>query len=180
MPARPISFAQGLRLAREQADLILDHARQTSTGPIMAISRMPKLRVDYITGQRLHGASFWDTRARQWVIQINKDDHWKRQLFTVAYEFKSLLDYGFEDLLYHDVRLRSASRQADYAAQYFARYLLVPDTLLRAALSTGTTDIRALAEQFGVAEAVVHERLRELGLIGSRGTEAVRSREDRG
>ncbi|MFB8276923.1 ImmA/IrrE family metallo-endopeptidase [Nocardia colli] len=165
IPRQPIGLTHSLRLAREQADILLDHARRTSSGPIMAISRMPKLRVDYVTGQRLHGASFWDRQARQWVIQVNWDDHWTRQLFTVAHEFKYILDYQHTDLLYQGSRTMTATSEAELAANYFARYLLVPDDQLIEAVDSGATDPDDLAEKFGVTEDLISDRLDDLHIM---------------
>ncbi|MEV6255627.1 ImmA/IrrE family metallo-endopeptidase [Nocardia sp. NPDC051911] len=163
-PRQPVAFSRSLRVARNQADLLLQHAAQSNTGPINAIARTPKVRVDYVVGQRLHGASFWDTHARQWVIQINQDSHWKQQLFAIAHEFKYVLDYRHNDLLYQGSPTRSAICEAHCAASYFARYLLVPDDPLIDAVSSGTTDADDLADRFGVTEDVICERLQDLQL----------------
>lgn len=164
MPRQPVTFDHSLQLARSQADLLLQHAAQNNTGPISAIARTPKVRVDYVVGQRLHGASFWDTHARQWVIQINQESHWKQQLFAIAHEFKYVLDYCHSDLLYQGSPTRSAICEAHCAASYFARYLLVPDDPLIEAVTSGPADTGNLADRFGVTEDVICERLQDLQL----------------
>ncbi|WP_040694416.1 ImmA/IrrE family metallo-endopeptidase [Nocardia vinacea] len=163
-PRQPVKFSRSLQLAREQADLLIEHAQRSNSGILMAITRMHKVRIDYVVGQRLRGASFWDTRAKQWVIQVNWDDHWKSQLFAVAHEFKYILDYTHTDVLYQGSHTMSATCEASCAAYYFARYLLMPDDQLIEAVNSGVTDTADLADRFGVTEDIAQERLNDLRL----------------
>ncbi|MGV9834254.1 ImmA/IrrE family metallo-endopeptidase [Nocardia niigatensis] len=174
-PTHPVAFNRSLELARAQADLLLEHASLSGTSPILAISRMPRIHVEYVDEQRLRGASFWDTEARQWVIQVNSADHWKRQLFAVAHEFKYVLDYSHSDLLYQGSQTRSAASEAEYVADYFARYVLLPDKPLTEAFESGITKTCELAERFGTTENIIHKRLHDLHLIGSDAPERVLS-----
>ncbi|WP_324193982.1 ImmA/IrrE family metallo-endopeptidase [Nocardia farcinica] len=121
------------------------------------------MRVEHSHDQQMPRASFWDRASRQWVIQLRWADSWKHQRFHIAHEFKHILDHGHELTLYPGSAASCGPCDAERVADYFARYLLVPDRALQRAWRTGLTTISELADHFTVADGVIQERLRDTG-----------------
>ncbi|MBF6185037.1 ImmA/IrrE family metallo-endopeptidase [Nocardia farcinica] len=163
VPDRPVSATGSLRLARQQADSLLHAHSGTDPAPIDLITESPRIRVEYALDQQMPRASFWDMTSRQWVIQLRWADSWKHQRFHIAHEFKHILDHGHELTLYPNSAVSCGACDAEHVADYFARYLLVPDRALRRAWRTGLTSISELADHFTVADDVIQERLRDIG-----------------
>lgn len=172
LPRQRVTFAAALNLAQRQANSLLAPVDIDGAVPIEIMTDLPGLRVEYAR-QRLPGASFWDTLAKQWVIQLSRTPPWRRQRFTIAHEFKHILDDGHAQLLYHGTHDLGAAYQAELAADHFARCVLVPARALRRAWRAGftTTDLATL---FCVDENVIRDRLREIGLMDSYRQVAVR------
>ncbi|WP_174186424.1 ImmA/IrrE family metallo-endopeptidase [Nocardia barduliensis] len=163
VPDQPISVTRSLRLARQQADSLLHTHSGTDPVPIDLITESPRIRVEYALDQQMPRASFWDMTSRQWVIQLRLADGWKHQRFHIAHEFKHILDHGHELTLYPSSAVSCGACDAERVADYFARYLLVPDRALQRAWRTGLTTISELADHFTVADDVIQERLRDIG-----------------
>ncbi|WP_280448636.1 ImmA/IrrE family metallo-endopeptidase [Nocardia brasiliensis] len=158
-----VSITDSLRLARRQAEALLHTPNRTDLGPIDLITESLRLQVEVCLDQQMPRASFWDVSTRQWVIQLRSTDSWEQQRFNIAHEFKHILDHGHELTLYPDSPASCGLCDAEQAADYFARYLLVPDHTLRRVWRAGLTNVSKLAECFGVADDVIRERLRDIG-----------------
>lgn len=162
MPRQPVTREHSAQVVRQQATALLRDKRSADITPIELITDQPRVRIEYSFDQQIPRASFWDIRARQWVIQLRWSDSWKHHRFNIAHEFKHILDHGFEPLLYPSQSASCAACQAERAADYFARHFLVPGHRLRRALRAGLTSISDLADHFAVPETVIHERLHDL------------------
>ncbi|WP_280442598.1 ImmA/IrrE family metallo-endopeptidase [Nocardia brasiliensis] len=163
IPKQSASRTDSLRLAREQAEALLHTPGRTDLGPIDLITESLQLRVEVCRDQHMPRASFWDVNTRQWVIQLRSIDSWKDQRFHIAHEFKHILDQGYELTLYPDDVASCELCDAEQTADYFARYLLVPDRTLRRVWGAGLTNVSKLAECFVVSEDVIRGRLRDIG-----------------
>ncbi|MDO3645656.1 ImmA/IrrE family metallo-endopeptidase [Nocardia mangyaensis] len=162
---RPTTFEQSLRIARQQAALLLStHRIDTGMVSIDIITELPHVRPEWIPGQRLPSAGFWDTATRQWVIQLAYPDGWTQQRCAIAREYKHILDYHCAAELYPGSTTVSSRHQAAQAADHFAAHLLVPDHLLRHAMDTGSSSVAELSAYFGVPKYMIRQHLSEIAL----------------
>ncbi|WP_433703002.1 ImmA/IrrE family metallo-endopeptidase [Prescottella equi] len=164
IPARTtIGFGEALRVAELHANRLLElhHVRSAPT-PSEVVTELPKLHVERISAP-VSGASFWN--GHSWVIQLNRTESRARQRFTLAHEYKHIIDHGATDRLYPGSRRLSSAQQAERAADYFAGCLLVPRRLLKRAWGSGTQRPTDLAQRFGVSEAAITVRLAQTGLV---------------
>ena len=163
-----VTFTEALRIAELQANKLLElHALTDGPTPGQLITELPKIRIDY-TDSLVSGASFWDTRNGVWVIQLSRADSWLRRRFTLAHEYKHIIDHGRRTSLYRDSVRASADAQAEHAADYFAGCLLVPRRLLKRAWGNGIQRPAELARLFQVSQQAIKVRLRQTGLIEDR------------
>jgi Zn-dependent peptidase ImmA (M78 family) len=160
-----VTYAESLRIAELQANKLLNLSKLTEPPvPSEIITTLPKLSIEYIKSLA-SGASFWDKRRRTWVIQLSRSDSTCRCRFTLAHEFKHIIDHGRQHLLYSGTRRTSAETQAERAADYFSGCLLVPRRLLARAWRNGTHKSSELSRLFHVSEQAIIVRLRQTGLV---------------
>ena len=157
------SQSEALRVAEHQASRLLE-LHHIDDGPIPSglIPELPKIEIELVDAP-VSGASFWNGSA--WIIQLNKHENYRRQRFTLAHEYKHIIDHNRADTLYVGTRDTEAQQQAEQAADYFAGCFLVPKKLLKRAYYSGiqrTTDLAAL---FQVSEAAMAVRLRQTGIV---------------
>lgn len=165
IPSRDVTYAEALRVAELQANKLLNLSRLTEPPvPSEVITTLPKVSLEHITSLA-SGASFWNRRRRTWVIQVSRSDSTCRCRFTLAHEFKHIIDHGRQHLLYRGTRRTSAETQAERAADYFAGCLLVPRRLLARAWRIGVHKSSDLARLFQVSEQAIAVRLRQTGLV---------------
>ena len=81
------------------------------------------------------GCTAW--QAGRWLILINGSEPYGRQRFSLAHEFKHVIDHRFRDVLYVDRPRLSADVQAEQAADYFAACLLMPRAWMKRAWAEG-------------------------------------------
>lgn len=165
-PHRPLSPSEARGVSERQAARLLRlHGIDDAPVPEQAIEWLPRIHVVYRRRSHgLSGAVMWlDGR---WVIVVNTSDTWGRQRFSLAHEFKHILDAPTEHLLYRDRGGLSARNQRERAADCFAAALLMPRPLLkRAFYDEGLRDEYALARRFQVSVAAMRWRLDELALF---------------
>jgi Zn-dependent peptidase ImmA (M78 family) len=160
-----VTFAEALRIAELQANKLLNLSRLSEPPvPSEVIMTLPKVTVEYIR-TIASGASFWNKRRRTWVIQVSRSDSSCRCRFTLAHEYKHIIDHGRCHLLYQGTRRTTAETQAERAADYFAGCLLVPRRLLTRAWRNGVHKTSDLAGLFHVSEQAIGVRLRQTGLV---------------
>ncbi|MBF6097843.1 ImmA/IrrE family metallo-endopeptidase [Nocardia cyriacigeorgica] len=164
IPARNhITFAEALRIAELHANRLLElHRISDGPTPSELIAELPKLQIEYVEAP-VSGASFWNGHA--WIIQLNRAESFTRQRFTLAHEYKHIIDHGAAGRLYAGSRTASAADQAEQAADYFAGCLLVPRRLLKRAWGNGLQRPRDLARHFQVSEQAIAVRLAQTGLV---------------
>jgi Zn-dependent peptidase ImmA (M78 family) len=131
--------------------------------PEQIIEYLPRVRVRYVKAISLSGAAKWS--RGKWLIVINRTDTWGRQRFSLAHEFKHVIDGSLADTLYrsHDPATRTAL--AERAADSFAACLLMPRSLVkRTYYDEGIRDPRELARRFQVSAAAMRIRIEQLKL----------------
>jgi predicted transcriptional regulator len=167
MPQRALEPHEAAGIAERQALKLLGLLDQHDPAVnVAAIAELPRIEVRVEPNLPVSGFSQW-SRGR-WLIGINQDDAPVRRRFTLAHEFKHVLDHPFIDGAYVDRKRRPSEARAEAICDYFAACLLMPRPWVKQAWVGGVQDQRALAQLFGVSEAAMALRLRQLGLQDER------------
>jgi hypothetical protein len=170
VPLRPLTLSESYTLAERQASQALDLVGITEPGltvswlldlPRVEVRLAPRHRMDRLSGMTTfsHG---------RYLILINQNDAHARRRFTLAHEFKHLLDYTAAKLIHANLGhgdLSRQSRQVELVADHFAACLLMPKILVRRGWTSGIQDPVALAGLFNVSADAMRVRLRYLGYL---------------
>lgn len=163
MPIRPLTMAEALRTAELQATKLLElSGLQGPPFPEIVITELPRVQVERIIPAPASGATQW-SRGR-WLILLNGSEVPGRQRFSLAHEFKHVLDNPFIDMLYPRTGSLSSAERAEQVCDYFAGCLLMPRMWLKRSWTTGTQQPTALARQFDVSKQAIQVRLLQIGL----------------
>jgi Zn-dependent peptidase ImmA (M78 family) len=160
-----VTVTEALRIAERQANWLLDwHKLKSGPIPTEVIGDLPKISIEYTNGL-VWGASFWNPNRQVWVIHLSNAEPPAHNRFTLAHEFKHIVDHGRQTQLYRGSRQSDPAAQAEQAADYFAGCLLVPRKFLKSAWEDGVQTTGELAEIFQVSEYTIGNRLRQIGLV---------------
>jgi Zn-dependent peptidase ImmA (M78 family) len=163
MPPRTLEAHEAQSVAERQALKLLALLDQHQPAVnVSAIADLPRIEVRVEPNLPFSGFSQWN-RGR-WLIGINRDDAPVRRRFTLAHELKHVLDHPFVSHAYLDRQGRPSEKRAEAMCDYFAACLLMPRPWVKQAWVNGIQDQRMLAQLFGVSEAAMALRLRQLGL----------------
>lgn len=163
VPIRPLTYPEALRIAELQAmKFLLVSGIVEPPLPEAAISGLPRVQVERIFPAPSSGAAQWS--HGRWLIVLNGTETRGRQRFSLAHEFKHVLDNPFIDVLYPATRAMSDHDRAEQVCDYFAACLLMPRTWLKKAW-TGTQDPHTLARRFDVSAQAMRVRLLQIGLV---------------
>lgn len=163
-PPRRVTHGEALRVGELQASRMLQLAGITEPPvPESLISDVPKVTVRRIIPWPVSGCTDWAKGT--WVIVVNGAEPGVRQRFTIAHEFKHILDYPFIDVLYPANLGMTPHQRAERACDYFAGCLLLPRPWLKRAWVSGLQDTAKLARHFGVSQQAVQTRLLQTGLV---------------
>jgi hypothetical protein len=164
VPNRPLRHAEGLRIAELQAARLLSMAGISEAPvPVSVITEIPKIQVKRMSPFPVSGCTDWAKGT--WVILINGNEPTVRQRFTLAHEFKHILDYRYIDVAYPSTPGLSHRQRTEVVCDYFAGCLLVPRPWLKKAWGSGMQRSPDLARAFGVSQAAIQTRLLQTGLI---------------
>jgi Zn-dependent peptidase ImmA (M78 family) len=165
-PPRALPAWDARGVAERQAARLLQHWGLTEPPvPEEVIGELPYVRVRYVRARNFAAAARWN--GGRWTILVNRDSTVGRQRFSLAHEFKHVLDHPVARLVYRDRAGRSAHLQAERGADCFAAALLMPRAWVkRAFYDEGIRDERMLAQRFGVSVAAMRVRAEELRLFG--------------
>lgn len=168
-PARPyIDKNEALVVAQEQAHSLLQYLDiATPAVDVGLLTQLPRIHVVVDSDLRhrgLSGASGW--HDGRWLIMINKNDSLTRRRFTLAHEFKHILDAPMEKRAYRNLGADEEDRKAilEEVADCFAANLLMPQLFVVHALRGDIRDVHRLAALFMVSPVAMSRRLRDLGL----------------
>ncbi len=165
MPIRRLAYYEHLLLAERQATRLLIILDQTEPGVSLdwlsdgslgniAVVLEPRWRMEGLAGM----TTWADDR---WVVGINKGQPQARRRFTLAHEFKHVLDAHRDKITYQDISPEQRERIADY----FAACYLMPKAMIRRAWTGGLRDPEALAGLFKVSRQAMDKRLTYLQYI---------------
>lgn len=167
-PHRPLNLGESIRVAELQAARLLA-ASEVVAPPVedSVIAGLPRIEVSRVSRIPVSGSVHWSKGS--WVIALDRGEAYVRQRFSLAHEFKHVLDAPFGTTLYPAWRGLSASDRAEQVADHFAACLLMPRAWVkRAYYDEGVTDLGRLAHRFNVSQAAMRVRLSSLGIVDSR------------
>jgi Zn-dependent peptidase ImmA (M78 family) len=164
MPPRPLTQLEALRIAELQAVrlLAITGVKQPAV-PSTVITSVPKVVVKRMPLWPASGATQWTKGT--WCVIIRGNEPIGRQRFTLAHEFKHIIDYRNIDVAYPPLRSMTSRQRAEAICDYFAGCLLVPRPWLKSAWGKGIQDLRQLADLFEVSQAAIQTRLLQTGLV---------------
>lgn len=163
VPIRPLTTPDALRVAELQATKFLLLSGLTDAPlPEAAISKLPRIQVERIFPAPSSGATQWS--LGRWLILVNAAHTNGKQRFTLAHEFKHILDHPFIQTLYPPIGDMTSDDRAEAVCNYFAACLLMPRVWIKRAWMSGTQDVRELARKFEVSNQAMQIRLEQLGL----------------
>jgi hypothetical protein len=164
MPNRPLRHAEALRIAELQATRLLALAGITEP-PVSdrVITDVPKIQLKRMSPWPVSGCTDWAKGT--WVVIVNGSEPRVRQRFTLAHEFKHIIDHRYIDVAYPSLPTFGHHQRAEAVCDYFAGSLLVPRAWLKKAWCSGIQQLPDLADHFGVSRAAIQTRLLQTGLI---------------
>jgi Zn-dependent peptidase ImmA (M78 family) len=163
MPRRALGFHEALRLAEQQAGRLLElRGIDCPAVPDSIITNLPKIEVRKMAPFPTSGASHWS--QGKWRVAINATEPATRQRFSLAHEFKHIIDHRDSDVLYGALPDRERAQMIERICDYFAGCLLMPRPWVMAAHASGTQHVMDLALVFSVSPTAMTVRLSQIGL----------------
>jgi len=165
VPIRPLTMQEAMQVAELQANLLLSGSRVVLPPvPESIITDLPRIEVERMRPCPVSGAAHWS--KGRWLIVVNDDESPARQRFSIAHEFKHVLDNPFIKVLYPDLPGISAHERAEQVCDYFAACLLMPAHWMRHHyFELGMHDPRRLAQRFETSWTAVQVRLLQINLL---------------
>lgn len=131
--------------------------------PESAITEQPRIQVERLAlPSGMAGFSQW--AKGRWLIVLNASEPAVRQRFSMAHEYKHVLDSPFIGVLYPAQSGQSADERAEQICDHFAACLLMPRAWVKRAWVEGVQDTKRLAYRFDVSPQAMETRLRLMGL----------------
>ncbi len=172
MPLRALEEHEAHSVAERQAIRLLEVLGQREpAADVGLIAELPRVEVKVEPNLHVGGISGFSQWGRgRWLIVVNRDDSQTRRRFTLAHEFKHVLDHPFVKVVYSELAVRDAERERciEQMCDYFAGCLLIPRNWLKQAWARGVQDQATLAALFNVSEAAMAIRLQQIGLTEPR------------
>lgn len=164
MPERAVTWSEALSLAERQAAKLLRLQFITEPPiPQFIISSLPGVAVDRRPDWPTSGMA---VRARRhWQVVLCANEPLQRQRFSLAHEFKHILDAPFIDGQFRRVSEKTRKARAERLCNVFAACLLMPRGWIKRDWCAGQQDLGPLSRRYCVSEEALSVRLAELGLI---------------
>ena len=109
MPTRSLGFHEALRLAEQQAARLLElRGIDLPAVPDSVITDLAKIEVRKLAPFPTSGASHWS--QGKWRVAINATEPATRQRFSLAHEFKHIIDHRDADVLYAALPVRERAQ----------------------------------------------------------------------
>jgi Zn-dependent peptidase ImmA (M78 family) len=164
VPLRPLTYGQAMRIAELQAGKFLK-LMEVEDAPVSEklISELPRVQVERMRGLPASGASQW--ASQRWLVLLNASEPRERQRFSLAHEFKHIIDHRFADLMYAKFPDADRARMIEQLCDYFAACLLMPRPWVKRAYCSGVQSIPEIARLFDVSQPAMQVRLNAIGLI---------------
>jgi hypothetical protein len=162
-PDRSLTWSEAHAVAERQATLLLELLFITEPPvPQFVISSLPGIVVDHRPDWPTSGMS---VKARShWRIVLKASEPRRRQRFTLAHEFKHVLDHPVIERLHQHVPAESGHERTERLCNYFAACLLMPRAWIKRDWGDGMQSVWDLARRYYVSTEAMTTRLSELGL----------------
>lgn len=165
-PKRPVTWAEGNRIAALQAERLLKLSGiLTPAVPETVITELPRISVEREYPFKVSGVTAWAKGV--WMIAINAGEPIVRQRFSLAHEFKHVIDGSAKQYLYPAQLGYTTDQRCELVADQFAAALLMPKTWIKKAWYDGIQDVAQLARLFEVSHEAMRIRLQTLGLTAA-------------
>lgn len=162
-PKRPMTWSEAHSVAERQAALLLDlHHVSDPPVPQFVIASLPGLVVDYRSDWPTSGMAVQS--GSHWRIVIRANEPRSRQRFSLAHEFKHVLDDAVIDCGFARIAVTDWPRRAERLCNFFAACLLMPRPWVKHDWYGGMSNVSQLARRYGVSVEAMSTRLSELGL----------------
>jgi hypothetical protein len=162
-PTRAMSWTESHSIAERQAALLLELLKVDEPPvPQFVITSLPGLMVDWQQDWPSDATSFHT--GRYWQIVVRAGDCRQRQRFSLAHEFKHVLDDPAIHSLYRHLPDDRRQGRIEAVCNYFAACLLMPRPWIKHDYYGGLQSVRALARRYYVSVEAMTTRLSELGL----------------
>jgi len=164
VPDRRLSITESYVLAERQATALLER-RGVDAAPVptAVIADLPFVRVALNNAMEASGETKW--QKPRWLISLHATEPAVRQRFSLAHEFKHILDHKRRQRFYPLIMNLADKRRHEQLCDYFAASLLMPRTWVKQAYSFGVQDEFELARLFQVSTQAMQFRLRQLGIV---------------
>lgn len=163
LPTRGVTWSEAHSVAERQATAMLRllHIEEPPV-PQFVISSLPGIVVDRRAGWPTSGMA---VRAdSHWRIVLKADEPRQRQRFSLAHEFKHVLDDPIIDRLHVHLTPATRAERIERLCNYFAACLLMPRAWVKRDWCRGVQRTRDLARRYYVSTDAMDTRLSELGL----------------
>lgn len=166
MPLRALTLVERYSVAERQALRLLTLSGITEPPvPETIISALPRIQVERISLLDSGTAGVTEWAHGRWLIMINSGGVKGRQRFSLAHEFKHVLDSPFLGVIYPATGDLTSKVQSEAICDYFASALLMPRTWVKRRFGQGHQNVRNLAQDFDVSHQAMQFRLHQLGLV---------------
>lgn len=162
-PDRSMTWSEAHSIAERQAALLLDLLFITEPPvPQFVIASLPGIQVDW---RRDWPTSGMAVRSRShWRIVLKANESRQRQRFSLAHEFKHVLDDPVIEHTHEHLKPHRRKQRAERLCNYFAACVLMPRPWLKHDWYGGMQSVSELARRYYVSEEAMTTRLAELGL----------------
>lgn len=163
LPGRAMSWAEAHSVAERQATALLALLNiDEPPVPQFVISSLPGIIVDWRSDWPVSGMA---VRApSHWRIVLRAEEPRQRQRFSLAHEFKHILDDPHIERLYTHLAPADRKERVERLCNYFAACLLMPRAWIKRDWCSGLQKISALARRYYVSQEAMSTRLAEIGL----------------
>jgi hypothetical protein len=162
-PRRMMSWAEEHSIAERQAALLLDLARiEEPPVPLFVISSLPGLEVEWRKDWPISALAV--RTPSHWQVVISAEEPRWRQRFSLAHEFKHIIDDPIIDRVHGHLSSDERDERAERICNYFAACLLMPRPWIKHDWYGGIQSAAQLARRYYVSTEAMTTRLSELGL----------------
>lgn len=163
LPGRDVTWSEAHSVAERQATRLLEllHVDEPPV-PQFVIASLPGILVERRADWPTSGMSV--RASSHWRIVLKATEPRQRQRFTLAHEFKHVLDDPVVDKLFAHLAPEQRQDRAERLCNYFAACLLMPRVWVKRDWGSGLQQPSALARRYYVSTDAMAMRLAELGL----------------
>lgn len=180
MPRRALSLMEAYSVAEHQAYKLLElldiKAPHVTYDKLLALPNIEiALEPSYLMN---HFAGISHFNRGRWVIFVDKNDIHGRRRFTLAHEFKHVIDHSLDKLAYARFGYGDDERRRvhiEAICQHFAACFLMPKSWVKNSWGNGIQDVYDLASLFQVSVTAMDVRLRQMGLLDDETNREVRT-----